>query len=572
MRLYLLSACVAACSIAICCPAYAENYYVDQAAVNAADTNAGTLAQPWKTISRAAAAAELRPGDKVLIKSGVYREAVDVTVSGAPGKPITFAAAPGARVVIKGSTIVKGDWQPVAGDTTAKEPYPNAFSNIWKIHLDAAYFQDSPPDRHCISTVYLEDGESLQEIGRDFIYTDPNCLSPVGQTMSDMYLNTFYFDRTTDDLFIKIDGQPGWSVIEVGTTGFPLQVSNVHDVNIDGIQVRDNRQPGGQWPMCTVSQCQRVVVENCSFSDSDFCGLSIDRCEDVDVLLCSMNRNGDSGLSFSKCTDCKADGCLMNGNNTRHFNTGWHAGGSKCIPSNIRVTIENCEAAYNDGPGIWFDTDNTDCRIIHDVTHDNNGPGIMYEINPHGGLIADNLTYRNKGRGIYVSGSEHVDVVDNTVAENDTGIVIMPREDPYKAQYDLVQDNLFLGNYIAGDAKFRGCDLTLFLNLDNAGKRGELTNHSNSNLYALEQCKPTVRAEWNNDIEIGSWQKSFGEDPDSREGSFEYNIFGDAFKITDPRANVKRAIATPLPAGLPWKPTHSKLVGSSITSWPAMAP
>lgn len=60
---------------------HAATYHVAQTAA-ASDENAGTEAAPWKTISRAALARELKPGDTVLIRSGVYRESVAVTVSG----------------------------------------------------------------------------------------------------------------------------------------------------------------------------------------------------------------------------------------------------------------------------------------------------------------------------------------------------------------------------------------------------------------------------------------------------------------------------------------------------------
>ena len=54
----------------------AATYHVAQTAV-ASDSIAGTEEAPWKTISRAASAKELKPGDSVLIHSGVYRESVD---------------------------------------------------------------------------------------------------------------------------------------------------------------------------------------------------------------------------------------------------------------------------------------------------------------------------------------------------------------------------------------------------------------------------------------------------------------------------------------------------------------
>ena len=64
----------------------------------------GRRMAPWKTLSRAASAAELQPGDTVLIHTGVYREHVEVKVSGEPEGPITFLCCAGQRgVVVKGS-------------------------------------------------------------------------------------------------------------------------------------------------------------------------------------------------------------------------------------------------------------------------------------------------------------------------------------------------------------------------------------------------------------------------------------------------------------------------------------
>jgi parallel beta-helix repeat protein len=550
--------------------AHATTFYVDPSMAGAGDKNPGTADQPWKTIGRAAGAAELQPGDTVLIASGVYREAVNITRSGEPGKPLTFAAAPGARVVIKGSAAITGPWTRVTGDPKVKEPYPNAFSNVWRIHLGDEYFQKLPPNMHYISTVYMDDVIPLKEIGPDRIYAQPDLLSPVGHDLNDIFLNSFYFDKVTNTLYLDISGDPGWFVLEVGTFGFPFMLSKVHDVNVAGLEVRHNRQPGGQWPMATVSESERVKISDCSFTLSDFCGLSGGHCKNVTVERCNLSDNGDTGFSMSACEDCTIDSCKINGNNTRHFNTGWHAGGAKLIPNNTRITFKNCEAAYNDGPGIWFDSANSDNRILHNVTH-HNDCGIFYEINPGGGLIADNLSFANHGRGIYISGSRGVTIVHNTVADNNCGIVIMPREDPFTVENDVVQNNLLLHNDISGATGPRGCDLTIFMKEDAKGNRQVMTNHAKSNLYALGLDMPTLRAEWNNNIALPLWQQRFGEDQDSRAIDFGYRVLRDAFQITDPKAPGKRSMATPLPAGLPWTPADATLVGSSITSWPAAA-
>lgn len=64
------------------------------------DAAAGTRNEPWQSLHRACEMA--RAGDHIIIHDGVYRETIQPQRSGAPGAPITFAAAPGARVEIDG--------------------------------------------------------------------------------------------------------------------------------------------------------------------------------------------------------------------------------------------------------------------------------------------------------------------------------------------------------------------------------------------------------------------------------------------------------------------------------------
>jgi hypothetical protein len=72
------------------------------------DAPGTTLAQPFRTLGRAAAV--LEPGDTCWLRAGVYREAVTLTRSGRPGAPITFARWSEERVVLDGSDPVTGPW------------------------------------------------------------------------------------------------------------------------------------------------------------------------------------------------------------------------------------------------------------------------------------------------------------------------------------------------------------------------------------------------------------------------------------------------------------------------------
>ncbi len=65
------------------------------------DQAPGTKEQPMRTIS--AAALRTAPGDTVIVRGGVYQESVLIPVSGAPGKPVTYCAAPGETVWLDGN-------------------------------------------------------------------------------------------------------------------------------------------------------------------------------------------------------------------------------------------------------------------------------------------------------------------------------------------------------------------------------------------------------------------------------------------------------------------------------------
>lgn len=71
-------------------PVLATVYVVDQRHGAASDSNPGTAVMPFKTISRATEIAVA--GDRVVVKSGVYREEVSFAHSGAEGKPIVVEA------------------------------------------------------------------------------------------------------------------------------------------------------------------------------------------------------------------------------------------------------------------------------------------------------------------------------------------------------------------------------------------------------------------------------------------------------------------------------------------------
>ena len=574
-------------------PCLAAVYWVDAGAENASDENPGTEAAPWKTLARAATAEELAPGDTVLIKTGVYRETMRIRVSGEEGRPITFAAAPGHRVVVKGSEILRGQWVNLQDDPDAPEPFPDAFASIWRIEMGDEYFTD--PDfphsyedksRRWISQVFIDDERALQQIGPDRIYhlaaqyEGRAYVQPAnpGRGVADMIDNSFFFDPAEQMLYLKILGNPIWYNIEVGVRGWVLTATDVHDVVVRGLEVRHNRQPGGQWSMCGISNSDRVVFEDLRIYQADFGGLGIGRSRHCVLRNCDLSYNGNTGLNMGWSEDILIEDCTLMFNNYRRFRPSWHAGGMKCIPGNKRVTVRGCEASYNiNSDGIWFDADNEDIRIVDNVSHHNDGCGVFFEINAWhteeavGGVIAGNLVYRNGGRGIYISGSRRTLVAHNTVACNGAGIVCMPRGEPYPLEEVEVRNNLLIRNYTTQHNVTRGCDLTLFMGAGGPEweptERTIMTNHSDHNVYAATTWTPFMRHSWNPNNTLEQWQQRFGEDMSSKLMPVEFELRGTGFRLLTTEG---LDVAGPLPEGLDWQPQNPARVGSAITQWPRL--
>ena len=140
-------------------------------APNGSDQTDGSELRPFQTISRAALLA--RPGDTVVVHGGVYREWVRPRTSGlSDGRRITYTAATGEHVVIKGSERVAG-WQQVD-------------STVWQVAVSNEIFGSFNP--------------FAEEVDGDWIvYADP---STPKKHLGDVYLNgvSFYEVTTRDEV------------------------------------------------------------------------------------------------------------------------------------------------------------------------------------------------------------------------------------------------------------------------------------------------------------------------------------------------------------------------------------
>jgi len=166
---------------------FSKTYYVDNTSSKSDDNGPGSKTRPFRTISKAAQV--LQPGERVVIASGTYRECVRPARGGSgPAQIISYEAAPGATVVIKGSELLKDGWQQESISMRRfGPPGPEAAPvTAWRHDLTGAMFPEAynpfalasaPADRAWLDTRTVDMGPYFRR--RGLVFVDGKPLEPV---------------------------------------------------------------------------------------------------------------------------------------------------------------------------------------------------------------------------------------------------------------------------------------------------------------------------------------------------------------------------------------------------------
>lgn len=395
-----------------CASLLGADYHV---APHGSDDHPGSAAEPLRSIQKAADL--LQPGDRCIIHAGTYREWVRPPRGGTSEEQrITYQAAPGAEVILKGSEPLAG-WQPDGA--------------TWRREVDDAFFGQRNPFKtnlagdwlhfgyeHHLGEIYL-DGTSLTEV----FSTEDLAATPMTWMVTPAAETTVLLAN-----FGAAD--PNSRLVEVNARAsvfFP-SVKGLKYITLEGLTIT---QAAPQWVAWLVYQegavgtyfGYRWRIENCRFSDVKCVALVAGNdpsYENDGFDMSSVGSHVVRNNHFARCGEAAIHGfkgwagSLIEGNLIEDINPkrqfgGEESGGIKIhLPIDVTVRNNIVRRVFAGRPpsytgkkplqytAIWIDWAGQGTRVSGNVVYDTESWSLFLQ-NNHGSplLIDHNIFTRN---------------------------------------------------------------------------------------------------------------------------------------------------------------------------------
>jgi hypothetical protein len=431
--------------------AFSKTYYVDNTSPGADDNGPGDKARPFRTINKAAQV--LQPGERVVIAAGTYRECVRPARGGTgPTQMISYEAAPGAKVTVKGSEVLKDGWQ----QETVSESFRAAAGTgitVWRHDLASAMFPDAynpfalpsimgswgwldtkivdmGPYLRRRGLVFVDDKplepmEQLRELAMPKLPPVPDFTvppapqlgmpprrrgGPIMQEVGGSPDARFWAETSGTAIYVRLtSGTPADHLIEITTrqhTFVPAH-SGMGFIRVKGLtfQHAGNAYPFPQYGMVSLAGGDHWILEDNTLEWANGAGLVVGtdgysgnarQAGASQVIRRNTFRYcGVEGIGGMGTTNTLVEDNLIEWCGWADAERGWEAAGAKFHRAKNMLFRRNVVRHMRHANAVWWDVGNTNCRITKNIFADvlTVGAAIHIEMTPDQNQIDNNIIW-----------------------------------------------------------------------------------------------------------------------------------------------------------------------------------
>jgi hypothetical protein len=410
---------------------FTRTYYVDVNAAAADDSGPGTQTRPFRSINKAAQM--LQPGERVVIAAGIYRECVRPARGGtSPAQMISYEAAPGAKVFVRGSEVLK-DWEQVAAPVGGRGFGPPGAAaqppvTTWRHTFTGAMFPegyqpfalpsimgswqwldpravDMGPFLRRRGLVFvvgkpLEPVEQQRELSTPRLQPMPDFTQaaqpqnglpprrrggPIMQEVGGSPEARFWVEESGQGIVVRLaSGTPAEHVIEATTRQavFVPAQGGLGFIRIKGLtfQHAANAFPFPQFGMISFAGGDHWILEDNTIEWANGGGLSIGRDANSGASRQAgashiLRRNtirycGIEGIGGMGTSDALIEDNLIEWCGWADAERGWEAAGAKFHNARNLLFRRNVVRHMRHANAVWLDVGNTNCRLTRNVFAD----------------------------------------------------------------------------------------------------------------------------------------------------------------------------------------------------------
>jgi hypothetical protein len=460
-----------------------RTFYVARQHPQASDDNPGSEDRPWKTIGRAAAA--LEPGDRVIVREGIYREWVRPARGGtSPQNMITYQAASGQNVIVSGADPLTGNWAPsqVAGRS--------AVGKAWMIDLPASLFAGYNPfaESNVSATMskspYNRDGGKKWSmppytLPRGLVFQDGQRLAQAEQYEGLAEADgSYWVEAGGRRLHIRAfgDKKPESVSFEVTTRPFAIapDKAGLGFVRVDGFVVERvaNCVPVPQLGAISTMQGHHWIVENNAVRQINGLGLDYGRRQTFIPYEVPADTPKLAGVGtivrrnvFDQCGACSLSGLgLIGGLVEDNYSSGcgwrrvklmYESGGIKLHYLKHTLVRRNVVQGTNSTFGLYVDHSNHNSRITANLVTGAEDIAFILEATYSPTLVDHNIFWNCKGAGMRLTHTGSAIIANNligcctglpvSIAKPDARIIDVETQRKSSAEHNRVVGNVFYG-------------------------------------------------------------------------------------------------------------------------------